>query len=177
VPSDRFVAALNQQIANEFAADQQYIAIAVHYDSQTLPRLGQFFYTQALEERNHAMMMVRYLLDVDCRVEVPGVDAPQLDFIDVVAPVALALEQEKRVGDEIFALMRIAREDDDYASESFVQWFVREQVEEVATMSSLLDVVERAKDQPDLAEDYLARESTGGHGDDATAPPTAGGPL
>ena len=177
MPSDRFVAALNQQIANEFAAAQQYVAIAVHYDAQTLPRLALLFYGQALEERNHAMMMVRYLLDVDCRVEVPGVDAPQLDFVDVVAPVSLALEQEKRVGEEIFALMRIAREDSDYASESFVQWFVREQVEEVATMSSLLDVVERAKEQPDLAEDYLARESVGGHGDDATAPPAAGGPL
>jgi ferritin len=177
VPSDRFVAALNQQIANEFAAAQQYVAIAVNYDARTLPRLAGFFYQQALEERNHAMMMVRYLLDVDCRVEVPGIDAPQLDFMDVVAPVSLALDQEKRVGEEVFALMKIAREDADYASESFVQWFVREQVEEVASMSSLLDVVERAKDQPDLAEDYMARENPGGHGDDATAPPVAGGPL
>ena len=177
MPTDRFVAALNGQIANEFSAAQQYVAIAVHYDSRTLPRLARFFYTQALEERNHAMMMVRYLLDVDCRVEVPGIDAPQLDFVDVVAPVSLALEQEKRVGDEIFALMKIAREDNDYASEQFVTWFVKEQVEEVASMSSLLDVVERAKDQPDLAEDYLARESPGSHGDDATAPPVAGGAL
>ena len=123
------------------------------------------------------MMMVRYLLDVDARVEIPGVDAPQLEFMDAVAPVALALEQERRVGDEIFNLMKIAREDGDYASESFVQWFVKEQVEEVASMSSLHDVVSRAKDQPLLAEDYLARESTGGHGDDTTAPPAAGGPL
>ena len=177
MPTDRFVAALNQQAANEFAAAQQYIAIAVHYDAATLPRLAQFFYAQALEERNHAMMMTQFLLDVDCRVEVPGIDAPQLDFIDVVAPVSLALEQEKRVGDEIFALMKMAREDADFASESFVQWFVREQVEEVASMSSLLDVIERAREQPDLAEDYLARETLGGHGDDATAPPVAGGSL
>jgi ferritin len=177
MPSDRFVAALNQQIANEFSAAQQYIAIAVKYDAETLPRIAQFFYAQALEERNHAMMMVRYLLDVDCRVEIPGIDSPQLDFVDVVAPVSLALEQERRVGDEVFALMKIAREDNDYASESFVQWFVREQVEEVASMSSLLDVVERAKEQPLLVEDYLVREQPGGHGDDATAPPVAGGSL
>jgi ferritin len=177
VPTDRFVAALNQQIANEFSASQQYVAIAAHYDAQTLPRLARFFYAQSLEERNHAMMMVQYLLDVDARVEIPGTDSPQLDFVDVVAPVSLALDQERRVGEEVFALMRIAREDSDYASESFVQWFVKEQVEEVASMSSLLDVMERAKEQPDLAEDYLARENPGGHGDDATAPPVAGGPL
>jgi ferritin len=177
VPTDRFVAALNEQIANEFAASQQYIAIAVAYHAQTLPRLAAFFYAQSLEERNHALMMVRYLLDVDARVEIPGVEAPHHDFIDCVAPVALALEQERRVGDEIFNLMKIAREDGDYASEQFVQWFVKEQVEEVASMSSLHDVVARAKEQPLLAEDYLAREGGGDGGDDPTAPAVAGGAL
>jgi bacterioferritin B len=177
MPSDRFVAALNEQIANEFAAAQQYIAIGVAYEAQTLPRLAAFFYQQSLEERNHAMMMVRYLLDVDARVEIPGIDPPQHDFVDAVAPVALALEQEKRVGEEIFNLMKIAREDGDYASEQFVSWFVKEQVEEVASMSSLHDVVSRAKDQPLLAEDYLAREGGGDQGDDPTAPQVAGGAL
>jgi ferritin len=177
VPSDRLVAALNEQIAAEFAASQQYVAIAVRYEAHTLPRLAAFFYAQALEERNHAMMMARFLLDVDARVEIPGVDAPQVDFPDVVAPVALALEQERRVGDEIFALMKIARDDGDYATEQFVQWFVKEQVEEVASMSSLHHVVERAKDQPLLAEDYLARENPGQAADDPTAPEPAGGAV
>jgi ferritin len=177
VPSERFVAALNEQIANEFAAAQQYIAIAVDYEAQTLPRLAAFFYAQSLEERNHAMMMVRYLLDVDARVEIPGIQAPQLDFRDCVAPVALALDQEKRVGEEIFGLMKVAREDSDYAAEQFIQWFVKEQVEEVASMSSLHDVVDRAREQPLLAEDYLARESLGDQGDDPTAPQVAGGAL
>jgi len=177
MPSDRFVAALNEQIANEFAAAQQYIAIAVAYEAQTLPRLATFFYTQSLEERNHAMMMVRYLLDVDARAEIPRVDAPQLEFEDCVSPVALALDQERRVGDEIFNLMKVAREDGDYAAEQFIQWFVKEQVEEVASMSSLHDVVSRAKDQPLLAEDYLAREGGGDKGADPTAPPVAGGAL
>jgi ferritin len=82
------------------------------------------------------------------------------------------------VGDEIFNLMKVAREDGDYASEQFIQWFVKEQVEEVASMTSLHDVVERAKDQPLLAEDYLAREGGGGGGGtDPTAPAVAGGSL
>src|ERR1700757_2651954 len=93
----RFVARLNEQIAYEFAAAQQYIANAVYFDSETLPRLAAFFYTQAVEERNHAMMMVRYLLDSDAEVVIPGVAAPDTAFADVVAPVALALEQERRV--------------------------------------------------------------------------------
>ena len=69
--ADAFVTQLNEQIANEFAAHQQYVAIAVYYDSETLPQLARFFYRQALEERDHAMMMVQYLIDADERVVDP----------------------------------------------------------------------------------------------------------
>jgi ferritin len=173
----RFVERLNEQIAYEFAASQQYIANAVYFDEQTLPRLAAFFYAQAVEERNHAMMMVRYLLDTDETVAIPGVSAPETGFDDVVAPVSLSLEQERRVSDQIAALMGVAREEADYLSEQFVQWFLKEQVEEVATMSSLLSVMERAGDSPMLVEDYLARERGGAEPEDVTAPPAAGGTL
>ena len=63
---------LNEQVGHEFAASQQYVAIAVHYDAQTLPRLAAHFYRQAVEERNHAMMIVQYLLDADEPVVDPG---------------------------------------------------------------------------------------------------------
>jgi ferritin len=173
----RFVERLNEQIAYEFAASQQYIANAVYYDSQTLPRLATFFYAQAVEERNHAMMMVQYLLDADADVSIPGVAAPEAQFADVVAPVALALEQERRVSDQIAQLTGVARGEGDYLSEQFLQWFLKEQVEEVSTMSSLLAVVQRSADAPNFVEDYLAREHTGGENADPTAPPAAGGAL
>jgi ferritin len=173
----RFVERLNVQVANEFAAEQQYIANAVYFEAQTLPRLAAFFYAQAVEERNHAMMMVRYLLDADAEVVIPGVAAPETQFADLVAPVALALEQEKRVSDQIGALAAVAREESDYQSEQFVQWFLKEQVEEVATMSALLAVVERSSDAPMFVEDYLVREHSGADTSDPTAPPAAGGAL
>jgi len=173
----RFVERLNEQIGYEFSASQQYIANAVFYDAQTLPRLAAFFYAQAVEERNHAMMMVRYLLDADEAVSIPGVNAPETDFVDLVAPVTLALEQEKRVSDQIASLAGVAREEGDYSSEQFVQWFLKEQVEEVATMSSLLAVAERSGEAPHVVEDYLAREHAGSEGADPTAPPAAGGAI
>jgi ferritin len=173
----RFVERLGEQIAYEFAASQQYIANAVYYDSQTLPRLARFFYAQAIEERNHAMMMVQYLLDADASVSIPGVSGPETQFADLVAPVALALEQEKRVSDQIAALMGVAREEGDFLSEQFVQWFLKEQVEEVATMSGLLAVVERSVDAPMFVEDYIAREHSGAQAVDPTAPPAAGGAI
>ena len=97
----RFRTASTSKSATSSAASQQYVAIAVHYDAQTLPRLAAHFYRQAVEERNHAMMIVQYLLDADERVVIPGVTEPQTEFADVVEPVRLALEQEKRVTEQI----------------------------------------------------------------------------
>jgi len=174
MPEKSFADALNEQIANEFAASQQYVGMAVYYDAETLPRLAHFFYRQALEEREHAMMMVQYLLDVDEEVHIPDIKSQETSYSDGVTPVKKALEQEKRVGEEIFALFELAREVKDYRAEQFMQWFVKEQVEEVALMSDLLNVVERSKENLLLAEDYIARENPGEGGGDPTAPPAAG---
>ena len=173
----KFADALNRQIGNELAAAQQYMAAAVYYDAEVLPQLAGFFYRQALEERNHAMMMVKFLIDTDQQAIIPGVEAPKMDFADIVAPVAMALEQEKRVGEEINELFKLARESGYFQGEQFLQWFLKEQVEEVASMTDLLAVVERAKDDPLHGEEYLAREKIGDEGKDPAAPETAGGAL
>ena len=170
MPDPAFVDRLNEQIGYEFGASQQYVAAAVYYDDETLPRLAAFFYAQALEERNHAMMMVQYLLDADAEVVIPGIEAPQLDVRRHRRAGAVALEQEKRVTGQINALAALAREHGDYSSEQFMQWFIKEQIEEVASMSDLLRVVERSRDNPMFAEDFLAREHPGDGGEDATAP-------
>src|SRR6187551_1758178 len=84
-----FTQELNAQLANEFGASQQYIAIAVWYDDQTLPLLAAHFYRQAVEERNHAMIIVQYLMDAGAPVTIPGVPAPRLAFGDPIEPVRL----------------------------------------------------------------------------------------
>jgi ferritin len=171
--SQKFVDLLNEQVGHEFAAHQQYVAIAVYYDALTMPQMAGLFYRQALEERDHAMMMVRYLLDTDSTATVPGVASPRTDFADIVEPVRLAVEQEKRVTEQVNALTAVARAENDYASDQFMQWFIKEQVEEVASMSSLLAVVERNRDDIENIEDYLRREA-GAEGADPSAPPVAG---
>jgi ferritin len=173
----RFPEALNAQVAREFAASQQYVAIAVHYDDETLPQLAAHFYRQALEERNHAMMIVQYLLDAGEPVLIPGVEAPQTEFGDVVSPVRLALEQERQVTEQIVSLAKLAREEGDLVGEQFLGWFLEEQREEVASMTSLLALVERAEGANVLlVEEQLAR-SGGGEGEPAGTPPAAGGAL
>jgi bacterioferritin B len=172
-----FADALNEQISNEFAASQQYVGAAVYYDAETLPRLAAFFYRQAVEERNHAMIMVQYLLDAGEEVRIPDIKSQQTTYDDVVGPVRMALDQEKRVTEEINDLFKLARDNGDFQAEQFLTWFVKEQVEEVSSMTDLLNVVERSKDNPLLTEDFLAREQIGDQGADATMPPAAGGAL
>ena len=173
MPAERFTRRLNEQIGHELAAHNQYLSCAVHYDALTMPQMAAFFYGQAREERAHALMMVQYLLDTDVPVLIPGVEAPVPSFDGVVAPVELALDQERRVADQIDELLRIAREESDFASEQFMQWFIKEQVEEVATMTDLLTVVNRNLDDVEDIEEYVARES-GGSEADPTAPRIAG---
>jgi bacterioferritin B len=174
MPSDRTVDALNEQIAAEFAAAHQYTAVAVHYDSRSFPRLARFFYAQAAEERSHGMMMIKYLVDTGSDVRFGDVPAPQDEFADHVAPIKLALDQERSVTRSIARLAEISREEGDPVSEQFIQWFLREQVEEEATMSEVLDVAERVRDLPMTLEEYIAREHPGGEGEDPMAPRRAG---
>jgi len=172
-----FADSLNQQVRHEFAASQQYIAIAVFYDSENLPQLAAHFYRQAVEERNHAMMMVQYLLDADEAVAIPGIEAPQTAFASVVAPVALALEQERKVTEQIVELVKLARSEGELVGEQFLHWFLQEQREEVASMTELLAVVERGKDNLLQVEEHVSRAAGGENPLEAGAPPAAGGAL
>src|SRR5688500_19281687 len=110
---------------------------------------------QALEERNHAMMIVKYLLDTEAEVTLPGVRAPKSGFSDIVEPVRMALEQERKVTEQFNALAELARSEHDFQGEQFLQWVLKEQVEEVSLMNDLLTVVERGKDVALEREDVM----------------------
>ena len=172
-----FTELLEAQIGHEFNASQQYVAMAVFFDGEDLPQLARHFYAQSVEERNHAMMLVQYMLDRDLPVRIPGVAAVRNGFSSVVEPIALALEQEQQVTRQIEALFAAARAEGDALGEQFMLWFLKEQVEEVASMSTLLTVAKRADNLFDL-ENFMARERIGDGGEhDAAAPEAAGGAL
>ena len=170
----KFHALLRDQVRSEFTASQQYTAIAVWLDDQDLPQLAAHFYAQAVEERNHAMMMVQYQLDNDLTATIPSVGEVQNDFASVEDAVSLALTQERHVTEQITTLASTARDEGDHLGEQFVQWFLKEQVEEVASMSTLLTIVRRAGDNLFHVEDFVARELKS-EGVDPTAPDVAGG--
>ena len=168
---------LTTQIGNEFAASQQYIAIAVWFDGQDLPQLARHYYRQSVEERNHAMMIVQYMVDRSLSIDIPAGSPVRNDFADVVAPIALALAQEQQVTAQIEAIFQAARSESDPLGEQFLLWFLKEQVEEVASATTLLTVAQRAGTNLFDLENYVAREQVGDAGESLDAPTAAGGAL
>ena len=163
--SERFVDALNAQIAREFAAAHQYVAIGAYYAGGDVPAASpSFFYDQAEEEREHAMKMVNYLLDRDAAARHRRASRRRgKSFGDHVEPDparARAGAAGSRV--KISELFEIARETRDYQSEQFMQWFLEEQVEEEAAMARSARASPSAPASiPMLLEEYLAREKPG----------------
>ena len=172
----KFHALMQEQILNEFTTAQQYIAIAVYFDSEDLPQLAKHFYRQAVEERNHAMMLVQHLLDRGLGVEIPGADAVRNRFDKPRDALALALDQERAVTDQVSRLVAVARDEGDLLGEQFMQWFLQEQVEEMALMSTLLRVADRAGSNLFELENFVARE-VGPAPSASSAPRAAGGSL
>ena len=175
--NSQYLRLLGEQVGHELAAHLQYVAIAVWFDSHDLPQLAAHFYRQALEERNHGMMIVQYHLDRGLPVQIPGTPAVRNDFADVIEPLQLALDQEQQVTRQIEAIFRAAREEGDALGEQFLMWFLEEQVEEVASATTLVTVAKRAGDNLFDLENYVARETIGDAGESAAAPKAAGGSL
>ena len=157
--SDKLFERFNQQVGNEMGASMQYISIAAYFDHEGLGGLARFFYRQSEEEREHAMKFVNFVVDAGGPLRIPEISAPRTDFDSARAAVQAALDWEKEVTSQIYALVDVAKEESNYIALRFLDWFVDEQFEEVTTMDELLSVVERAGEGNLLAvEEYLSRE-------------------
>jgi ferritin len=163
VANQKIVAAINEQMGNEFSAMLQYYAIAAHFGAEGLRELSAHFYKQAEEEKEHALRFIQFVIDTGARVKIPAVSAPQAHFEVAEDAVKLSLEQEEQVTTQINALVSMAKAEFDYTADNFLQWFIKEQLEEVASMGQLLRVVQRAGEGNLLrVEEYLAREKDSG---------------
>ena len=137
-------AAINQQIGNEFAASLQYVSIASYFATEGLPVLGEHFFKQAEEERDHAMRFVKFLVDGGKQVAIPSIEAPKGTFQSAEEAVKLSLDREQEVTEQINALVDLAVKESDRITENFLQWFLAEQFEEVSSMQKLLKMIQRA---------------------------------
>jgi ferritin len=142
--SDALNKQMNEQIGHEFGASLQYVNIAAYFDDAGLPVLTQHFFKQADEEREHAMKFVRYILDAGGKVAIPAVPAPRSALASAEEAGGLALEWEYTVTKQINALLDRATSERDYVAHDFLEWFAREQLEEVSSMDTLLKMIRRS---------------------------------
>src|SRR5256714_2840239 len=155
--SQKVIDAINEQIGYEFSASMQYYAIGAYFAAEALPQLSQHFFQQAEEEKGHALRFIKYVVDAGGRVVIPVIGAPESNFKTPKEAVKLSLDQEVQVTKQINALVELARNENDYITINFLQWFLTEQLEEVSSMDNLLKIVQRAGDDLLQADEYLAR--------------------
>ena len=134
-------ARLNDQIAAEFAAAHAYLAMSCAFDGMALKVLAQRFLKQHDEEREHAMKILHYVQEVGGTVSLEAVAKPKKDYKNAEAIVSTALQNEKDITTRINDLMTLAESEKDYATRSFLQWFIDEQVREVAALESLINKI------------------------------------
>ncbi len=135
---------INAQIGREFAASLQYVSIATYFDGNALKKVAGLFYKQAAEENEHAMKLVKYIVDTGSEVVIPPLAAPKAKFASAEEAFALAVKWEEEVTAQINHLMDIAVAKKDYLGQQFLAWFVTEQLEEVSSMQNMLSIVQRA---------------------------------
>ena len=148
--------AFNAQIGHEFGASLQYVSIAAHFQQRHLTLLAKLFFEQADEERQHALKFVKYMLDAKGDLVVPSIPAPTPTFASAEEAVAAALKWEQEVTRQVTGLMDLAVKESDYLAQSFLQWFVDEQLEEVVKMDRLLSIIKQSGEKNLLmVEAYL----------------------
>lgn len=142
--SEKLNELINAEIGLEFSAHLQYLAMATYFEGRSLDRLAEFFYNQAEEEKMHGLKLLRYVNEAGGRAIIPAVPAPKHDFASAEEVMQLFYDQEHHVTNQFYEMVEVALAERDYATHSFLQWFIDEQREEMATSSKLLDLVKMA---------------------------------
>ena len=154
--------AMNEQINNELYSAYQYLSMAAYCESENLPGFAQWMRSQAQEETVHAMKFYDFVLERNGRVALQAVDAPLGEFGSPLEVFEKALEHEQKVTAMINNLYGLAARENDYASQTFLQWFVTEQVEEEKNVRDVLETLNMVGDESEAL--FLLDRELGGRG-------------
>lgn len=154
--SERLNAAINEQIGHELGNSALNWAIASYFEGECLFGLAKIYFKQADEERDHAMKLLRFVLDAGGKVAIPAVPAPRNEFRSAEDAATVALESESRTTRQIYDLVELAASEKNHIASNFLQWFVAEQLEEMSSAETRLAVIRRAGPSVLMVEAYLA---------------------
>jgi len=154
--TEKMVLALNAQVGQEFANALQYLAIANWFESEDLRLLAKLYHKQSDEERSHAMKITQFLIDSGAKAKIPELGSFLNEFTNAVEAAQLAYDAEVRTTTQIHALVALAQSENCPSASQFLQWFVEEQVEEIATAQRNLNILKKAGNNVFLMEAYLA---------------------
>jgi len=154
-------AQLNKQITAEFGAAHNYLAMACVFNQMGLKVLAKRFFQQQTEESGHAMKIVKYILEVNGTVNLEAVAKPKTDYKTAEEIVQAALDSELNITRMINDLATLAESESDFATRSFLNWFIDEQVEEVSNMEGLLNLIRLAGKNVLQVEAFVRHEMMG----------------
>jgi ferritin len=155
--------AMNEQIRNELFSAYQYLSMAAYCESENLPGFARWMRAQAREETMHAMKFYDFVLERNGRVALQGIDGPLVEFGSPLEVFEKALEHERKVTAMINDLYGLSARENDYASQTFLQWFVTEQVEEEKNARDVVETLRMIGDGSEalfLLDRELGQRST-----------------
>lgn len=150
---------LNEQITRELYSVNLYLSISSYFMDMELDGFANFFRQQAQEENVHAMKQFDYIHQVDGKVTLGAIDAPQSEFANIMEAFQVSMKHEQMVTKSIHEIVKAAMEENDYATHTFLQWFVTEQVEEEGLIRNLIRKLEMVGDNSSAL--YLLNEELG----------------
>lgn len=139
---------LLEQVKHEWESEFYYMAMMAWCYNNDYDGFGKWFFNQANEERNHGLRIISFIADVGGEIEIPSVKVPSADFKDLEDIFARQLKHEEKVTKLVHELVDLSIKENDHSTNTFLQWFVREQIEEEATSRHLLAKVKRAQGSP-----------------------------
>ena len=137
--SNRMEEELNKQIIRELFSSNLYLSMSSYFESINLRGFANWMRVQAQEEFAHTMKIYEYILDRGGRSIIGAIEAPKNEWNDVIDIYSDVLGHERKITASINNLVKVAREENDFATENFLQWFISEQVEEEANVSDVLE--------------------------------------
>jgi ferritin len=138
--------AINGQIRDELYSAYLYLSMAAYFEATSLPGFASWMRAQAQEEVDHAMKFFDFVNERGGRVTLQAIEQPTVDFESPLAVFEATYEHEQKVTGLIHGLYELALEENDYAAQVMLHWFIDEQVEEEATASQIVDILERIGD-------------------------------